>query len=282
MRLKLNLRGAGRMAAVCGALVIFTTLMMPKMASADVLPVLPIMRTAQDAGSAPATVNTDVSAVSTPSSAPAGPSNDAQPATAAPDSSLPLAGKHIGIQAGHWQEANMPAELSFLRTSTGGAGGGVKEADINLKIAQKVQSILQSEGATVDLLPATVPVKYTADAFVAIHCDATDSSAPRGYKVASSPASAVPNRDKALVKALYDEYGRTTGMPTNDAITNDMLYYYAFNNSRLQHTVASTTPAAIFEAGFLTNSADRSYLVNQTDEVAQGIAQGITDFLSAQ
>jgi len=61
-----------------------------------------------------------------------------------------------------------------------------------------------------------------------------------------------------------------------------MLYYYAFNNSRLQHTVASTTPAAIFEAGFLTNSADRSYLVNQTDEVAQGIAQGITDFLSAQ
>jgi N-acetylmuramoyl-L-alanine amidase len=191
-------------------------------------------------------------------------------------------GMRVGIQAGHWKAASAPDELASLRTATGASSAGVREVDMNLKVAQQVKVILESHGVQVDLLSTALPVKYQADAFVAIHADANGSTAVNGFKAASGSNSATKQQDQALVQDLYSEYTTTTGMPTDDSFTDNMYYYYAFNASNRQHTVAPTTPAAIVEMGFLTNRGDRDMIVNHSDVIAQGIAQGIMDYLSDQ
>ncbi|MGQ9677280.1 MAG: N-acetylmuramoyl-L-alanine amidase [Chloroflexota bacterium] len=202
-------------------------------------------------------------------------------ATVGPEQSPPLAGKRVGLQVGHWKCDELPAELASLRRSTGGSGGGYREVDVNLKVARLVADILDDYGIQVDVLPATVPPKYKADAFVAIHADANNSSAPRGFKAARSNRSSIPTRDDALVKALYAEYLAATGLPRSSAITNNMLYYYAFSGQGT-YTVASTTPSAIVEMGYLTNPLDRALMVNSPNVVASGIARGILRFLNGQ
>jgi hypothetical protein len=182
---------------------------------------------------------------------------------------------------GHWQCANLPAEFASLRTSTGGSSAGYQEVDLNLKIARLTAPLLEAQGIKVDIIPSTVPVKYQADAFVAIHGDANDISGPRGFKLARSGRSPIPTKDDALVAALYAEYGGVTGLPRSKAITNDMVYYYAFN-SGASHTVAATTPSAIMEMGYLSNPTDRALMLNSSNVVADGIARGIIAFLAGQ
>jgi N-acetylmuramoyl-L-alanine amidase len=185
----------------------------------------------------------------------------------------------VGVQIGHYEIDKLPDEQKSLRTSTGGAGGGVREVEVNQEIAKRVAALLTAKGITVDLLPATVPPAYTADAFVAIHADAASGGGPSGYKLARSRFSAIPQTDDALVNSIYHTYGKATGLPTSDSITRNMTGYYAFNSRRRLYAVSKITPAAIIEMGYLTNTSDRTYLLGHKDVVAQGIADGIIRFL---
>ncbi len=136
------------------------------------------------------------------------------------------------------------------------------------------------KGIQADLLPATVPPGYKADAFVAIHGDANGSAAVSGYKVARATQSRIPDKDDALLRDLSAEYQTATGLKEHpQSITQNMLQYYAFDNRRLQHAVDPTTHAVILEMGFLTNPSDRALLMEQPDRVAEGIATGTLRFL---
>lgn len=188
----------------------------------------------------------------------------------------------IGIQAGHWMIDQLPAPLASLRTQTGGSGGGVREVDYVLDVARRVQAILQAQGYQVDLLPATVPPDYTADAFVAIHADASTAGSPSGYKLARSRFSPIPVTDDALLNAVSDVYGPATGFHWDDNITRNMSGYYAFNSRRRVYAVSKGTPAIIIETGYLTNANDRNYLVAHKDVVANSIAQGVINFINAR
>ena len=187
----------------------------------------------------------------------------------------------VGIQAGHWLNSQLPDELASLRGSTGASGEGWSEVGVNLDIAQRLVALLRQAGVEADLIPATVPVHYKADAFVALHCDGNANSALSGYKLARAIWSAIPEEDDALLHAIESEYQAGTGLDEHpQTITQNMLQYYAFNNRRLQHAVDPATPAVILEMGFLTNSRDRELLMQQPDRVAQAIANGILKFLS--
>ena len=61
-----------------------------------------------------------------------------------------------------------------------------------------------------------------------------------------------------------------------------MSGYYAFNWRRYDHAVHPMVPAVIVETGFLTNAQDRALLVNESERVAEGIANGIVAFLRSQ
>src|SRR3954447_2804690 len=51
---------------------------------------------------------------------------------------VPPAGARVGVQAGHWRIEELPDDQARLRGQTGGSGGGYREVDVNLAIAQLV------------------------------------------------------------------------------------------------------------------------------------------------
>ncbi len=189
--------------------------------------------------------------------------------------------QRVGIQAGHWKANEQAAELASLRTSTGAEGKGWREVDINLDIAKRVVAILEKQqNLFVDLLPSTIPPQYKADAFVALHGDANSNTSLSGYKMARSSRSTIPAKDDALLKDISGEYAAATGLHNDPGtITVNMTAYYAFANRGIQHSIASTTPGAILEMGFLTTTKDLNLLRGQPDVVASGIAKGILKFL---
>jgi N-acetylmuramoyl-L-alanine amidase len=194
----------------------------------------------------------------------------------------PAGPKRVGIQVGHWFVGQLPDELR--RLSAGTSAGGWSEWEANLLIAQRVVQMLEEAGVEADLLPATIPIRYRAHAFVAMHADGDTSGALNGYKIARPGFSSIPDADDELVRTMYREYGAATGM-ARDAdihISRRMVFYYAFNTRRYQHAIDLGTPAAIIETGFLTNGSDRAFLTGRPDLAARGIANSILRFLELE
>lgn len=189
--------------------------------------------------------------------------------------------KRVGLQAGHWRVEEVPAELNRLGPGT--SGGGRAEWQVNLDLAQRAAALLREAGLEVEVLPATIPSGYQAHAFLAIHADGDEAGVLRGYKLARAGFSATPEADDHLVASLYASYGPATGLPRDDLhISRRMTAYYAFNSRRYCHAVAPGVPAAILEAGFLTNVIDRQVLLGRPDAAAQGIAEGLLRYLGGQ
>jgi|GEM_PF-2049718 len=185
----------------------------------------------------------------------------------------------VGIQAGHWKIDELPLEQVRLRGDTGAQWGALSEAEVNLAIARRVALQLEEAGIVVDLLPATVPPQYDADAFVAIHADDGGGSRESGWKIASPWRSSVASR--RLRDSVAYAYAMTTGLPSDRyGVSYNMRGYYAFSWTRFFHAIAPTTPAAIIETGFLTSAADRRIIVEDPDLAARGISQGIIMFLA--
>lgn len=188
--------------------------------------------------------------------------------------------KRVGLQAGHWLTYDLPFEIRNL--SPGSSAGGWAEWEVNLLLVQNTARLLEEAGVDVDILPTTIPVRYRAQAFLSIHADGDTGGAFRGYKIARTGFSSIPEADDAFVRALYDEYGAATGLPrdSDSRISRRMVFYYAFNTRRYQHSVDLGTPSAIIETGFLTSPIDRAFLTQRPDVAARGIANGILRFLS--
>jgi hypothetical protein len=186
----------------------------------------------------------------------------------------------VGVQVGHLENDQVPEELSGLTNNGAGAtAAGYNERDTVAVIASLVAEQLRAEQIEVDVLPATVPPGYVADAFVSIHADGNLNSSVRGFKIAG------PRRDYSgladiLVAALYDSYASATNLPIDPSISRRMTAYYAFNWPRYEHAVHPYTPSVIVETGFLSNPIDRNFLVSSPSTVATGIAEGIKQFLA--
>jgi len=188
--------------------------------------------------------------------------------------------KRVGLQAGHWLVEQSPPELGRLQP--GALGGGKQEWEVNRDLAQRAERLLEEAGVEVDLLPSTVPIRYRANAFVAIHADGDPAGAARGFKVARPGFSSLPVVDDQLVAALSTAYASATALPRDDEhISLRMRYYYAFNSRRYCHAVAPGVPQAIIETGYLTSAADRALLLGDPDAAARGIANGVLAFLKA-
>ena len=168
----------------------------------------------------------------------------------------------VGIIVGHWQSG-----------SGATCEDGLREVDVNLEVAQLVAANLESTGYRVDLLTEFDERlrNYRALVLVSLHADSCIPD-QTGFKVARNVNSTIPEIDDALVDCLWAEYEKAIGLPRDELhITLDMHEYHAFQE------VASTTPAAIIEMGYLKE--DRETLTEQQDKVAQGITTGIRCFL---
>lgn len=187
----------------------------------------------------------------------------------------------VALQAGHWKNEELPDELERLRGSTGSSGGGKTEAEVNLAIAEEAKKVLEQQGIMVDILPATVPVGYWADVFVAIHADGSEDTTKSGFKAAAPRRSRNPD-SAILLKYIEEEYGKSTKLAKDPNVTRNMRGYYAFAWWRHEHAVHPMTASVIVETGFLTSSADRRLIVNKPELSAQGLAQGIIRYLESE
>lgn len=186
--------------------------------------------------------------------------------------------KRVGLQAGHWRVEEAPDELR--RLSPGSSAAGWDEWQVNLSIAQRAADLLRAQGVEVDVLPAIIPDRYRAHAFIALHADGDVTGGLRGFKIARANFSAIPEEDDRLVQTLNTVYGSVTGIPRDDAhISRRMTGYYAFNSRRYCHAIAPGVPGAIVEMGFLTSTVDRQWLIGNPDLLARGIADGVLRFL---
>jgi N-acetylmuramoyl-L-alanine amidase len=187
--------------------------------------------------------------------------------------------KRVGLQAGHWLTDQVPAELGRLQA--GAVGGGKQEWQVNLDVAGRTAALLESSGIQVDLLPATVPPHYQANAFIALHADGDTSGQAHGFKVARPGFSSIPDIDDRLVAAINQTYATQTELPRDDEhISLRMRYYYAFNSRRYCHAVAPGVPQAIIEMAYLTSPTDRQYLIGDPERLARGVADSVQTFLS--
>ena len=151
---------------------------------------------------------------------------------------------------------------------------GLQEVEITVAIAEKVVALLRRKGYQVELLGEfdEAIFGYQADAFVSLHADSCDIPGVSGFKVARVTNSAVPEEEDRLVKCLWDEYEKWTGLARHeDSITPDMRQYHAFRK------IALDTPGAIIEMGFMLD--DRNILLYEQEKVARGIASGVICFL---
>ncbi len=193
---------------------------------------------------------------------------------------LPAPPLRVALQAGHWKAHEAPDELRGLRNNGGTAAGGKTEWEVNLEIARLAGALLEEEGYTVDILPATVPQAYRADAFVAIHADGNNDSSVAGYRV-GSPRRDATRRASELAEVLANAYGAATGIRHLPIATRRMRGYYAFRYNRYRHAIHPTTVGVIIETGFLTNPGDREVIVRDPARAARGIFEGLTRFLGS-
>ncbi len=204
------------------------------------------------------------------------------PNTHSPDGTPPTTSPtrpKVGIQIGHLNSADFPAELAVLRSAGGASQDGLSEVKVCTGVANRLAALLKEGGVEVDILPANVPVGYAADAFVALHSDWSPRPAITGFKLARSRYSSLPEADDRLMELIYSSYEKTTGLTRDWNITSNMTGYYAFNNRKYQFSLNRTTPSTLIELGFLTNNNDRQLLANQQDILAKGISQGLMAFL---
>ncbi|MFT3890127.1 MAG: N-acetylmuramoyl-L-alanine amidase [Anaerolineales bacterium] len=175
----------------------------------------------------------------------------------------------IGIVAGH--SGNDSGAVCY----DGNGEVTLTEADVNLEIAAIVQQQLIQRGFQVDLLREfdTRLNGYRALAIVSIHNDSCEyiNDEATGFKVAAALNTNDVNRANRLTACLVDRYERATQLTFHaGSITGDMREYHAFRE------IDPDTVAAIIETGFL--NLDREILTKHTDQVADGIVQGILCF----
>ena len=185
--------------------------------------------------------------------------------------STPRPATRIGIVAGHLGNDSGSVCLDENQVVT------LTEQEVNQEIATLVQNSLVARGFEVDLLQEydTRLAGYRAAALVSIHNDSCDyiNDQATGFKVAAAMETRDINRANRLTACLVDRYLRTTGLTYHaGSITGDMTDYHSFLE------IDPNTTAAIIETGFL--NLDREYLTTHTDQVAEGIVQGILCFIN--
>ena len=179
----------------------------------------------------------------------------------------------------------------------GGAvsNNGISEADINLKVALKVQALLEQSGATVvltrsdenaiyDLDKKTLRQKKnsdihnrvkigntsSADIFVSIHLNKIPQSQYYGWQTFYKTKS---KEGKKLARAIENNLNEAI-QRENKRVPLEISNVYIIKHVEI--------PTAIVECGFLSNPEEEKLL--QTDEyqnrLAWGIYNGIMDYFA--
>lgn len=196
--------------------------------------------------------------------------------------SLPVSGKVVVVDAGH----GVPDEGAE-------AGDGTTEAQTNLKIALKLQSLLEQSGCTViltrsdengiyDLDSKTLKQKKisdirnrvkignesSADIFVSIHLNKIPQQQYDGWQTFYNKKSEQGQKLAKQIQANLNEAIQKENKRVPAKIEN----IYIINNVEI--------PTTIVECGFLSNPKEKEFLLTDSyqNRLAWGIYNGIIDY----
>ena len=185
----------------------------------------------------------------------------------------------VAIQPGHWKIDELPAEAARRKRVIGAIHDGVYELDINLAVVSALRPLLEAEGYTVHVIPATVPPRLRVDAFISIHADWGGDPERKGWKLAPPWRPSQASSD--LAESLKSSFrGESSLREDVGGITYGMRGYFGFSPDRYIHATSPNTPAVIIELGFVTNESDRNTMVSRPGYYAGIIHRGLVGHFS--
>ncbi|GHF34046.1 hypothetical protein GCM10010218_14000 [Streptomyces mashuensis] len=221
----------------------------------------------------------------------------------------PLKGKVVVVDPGHnthnnehAAEINRQVDIGTGRKECDTTGtetnSGYAEATFSLDVAHRLRAVLQSRGARVVLTHdgdrpygpcvterADIGNKAHGDAAVSIHADGSDVG-HRGFHVILPAAvhagradtSAIVGPSKELGARIAGNFVRVTGSAPSNYIGGGTGLD---TRSDLGGLNLSTIPKVFIECGNMRDPQDAALLTDAAwrEKAAQGIADGITDFL---
>ena len=170
--------------------------------------------------------------------------------------------------------------------NTGAEGNGYREQDITYEVGQRLASLLRSNGnfdvrlsrptestqlgtSNASSLRARVDEanSWGADYFISVHTNASVSPSANGTEVLVYSS---PTRSSALANDVLREVTQITGFADRGVKLRPGLYVLRKTNM----------PAILVELGFISNPYEANFMANNPSLFAQGIYQGILDYLS--
>ena len=199
-----------------------------------------------------------------------------------PTVSLPVSGKVIVLDAGHGK----PDEGAQ-------SSSGTTEAETNLKIALKVQNLLEQSGCTVLLTRSDENAIYDLDArslkqkkISDIHNRVKIGNEAHADAFVSIHLNKIPQQQYDGWQTFYKE-GSTEGKKLATCLQDALSNAIQVENNRVAKSIDNIyiikhveIPISIVECGFLSNPEEEKKLLdnNYQDKLAWGIYNGIINY----
>lgn len=224
----------------------------------------------------------------------------ASPSTPSPEPKKILAGKTIVIDPGHSNGQHLTNKVpdgrggsKICNTSGTATNSGYPEHTANWEVALILQAELQEKGATVHLTRkddhadkvcvdrrGQIPNEKHADAFLSIHANGSQSSAPHGFfvMVSNPPLNSAQGEPSRKLARAVSEGLRGAGLTPSTIFGADPA-----PRSDLATLNFAKVPAVMVELGEMRNPQDAQRLSSPQgqQQYASGLAKGIISFLFA-
>ncbi|MER8155708.1 N-acetylmuramoyl-L-alanine amidase [Streptomyces sp. NPDC094472] len=225
-------------------------------------------------------------------------------------SGKPLEGKVVVIDPGHNpNNRDHPSQIARLvdigtdekecDTTGTATNSGYAEASFTLDVARRARALLEARGATVRFTQdgdrsygpcvderAEIGNKAHADAVVSVHADGA-AAGERGFHVilpksvrgGGADTSAITAPSRRLGERLLSRFAKATGSEPAQYIGDGSGLDVRGDLGGLN---LSTVPKVFIECGNMRDSQDAAELTDKAwrERAADGVAQGITDFLN--
>ena len=170
--------------------------------------------------------------------------------------------------------------------NTGAEGNGYREQDISYEVGQRLAALLRNNGNFDVRLSRPTPSTqlgtsnagslrarvdeanaWGADYFISIHTNASVSKNASGTEVLVYSS---PSRAATLAEDVLNRVTEITGFESRGVKLRPGLYVLRKTNM----------PAILVELGFISNPYEAAFMANNPSLFAQGIYQGLLDYLS--